>query len=633
MQQQQTDQYDPRQSTAPLGLWHVTRGQRLRYVAAIIPLALATGFLFGVPAVAKLAIDMIEGLSLTGYAAPLEQFARHLAGFLPGGADRTNVLRVFLWMSAVIIVLLTAMGGFFQYLRGRYSAIAAEGIARRVRDHLFTQLQHLPASYHDTADTGDLVQRCSSDVETLRVFLASDIVEIGRALLLLAAVIPILFALDARLAVVALALMPFIFSLSAFFFWRIKSMFKITDEAEANMTTTLQENLTGIRVVRAFARQDYEISKFGARNAKFRDLNTRLMALMALYFACADFLSILQLALVLAFGAYWIADHSITVGTLFAFLMYESMVIWPLRQMGRILTDSGKAAVSLGRINEVLSQTAEDREQISELGRGGGAIAFEHLTFGYQAGAPVLHDLSFRVAPGETLAIVGPPGAGKTTIVRLLLRLYDYDSGSITLDGRDLRGLDRKYVRSQFGVVLQEPFMYSRSIAANLRVARPTADQAALIAATEDAAIHESIERFTDGYEAMVGERGVTLSGGQRQRLALARALLRDPPILILDDALSAVDTGTEQRILTALGRRKGRHTTIVIAHRLTSVMHADRILVLDHGRCAQLGSHAQLIAVDGPYRRLCEIQGNLEAVIRADLQETARGAAAEQRV
>ena len=388
------------------------------------------------------------------------------------------------------------------------------------------------------------------------------------------------------------------------------------------MTAVLQENLTGIRVVRAFARQAFEIGKFGDRNAEFRDNNYRLVRLMALYWATGDLIALTQIGLVIYFGSVWFMEGSLSMGTLFAFILYENMIIWPIRQLGRVLTDSGKAVVSLVRVNEILDSPEETRAETPGEGRARGEINIEHLTFGYDPDRPVLEDIGVSIAAGETLAIVGHPGSGKSTLIRLLLRLYEYDKGAIQLDGRELNTLNRKYVRSQIGVVLQDPFLYSRSIEANLRVGRKDANPEAVVEAARDAAIHQAIVEFTEGYDAMVGERGVTLSGGQRQRLALARALLKDPPILVLDDALSAVDTGTERRILDALEQRKGRHTTLVISHRLSSVMHADRIMVLERGRIVQLGSHAELIVVDGPYRRLCEIQGNLEAEIRRDLQQ-----------
>ncbi len=315
---------------------------------------------------------------------------------------------------------------------------------------------------------------------------------------------------------------------------------------------------------------------------------------------------------------------------LFGALPYVAMVIWPVRQLGRVLTDTGKAVVSLGRINEILTEPEETRELAPDDGRVRGAIEIEGLEFEYQPGRPVLRDVNLAIAPGETVAFVGPPGAGKSTLIRLLLRLYDYRRGSIRLDGREIGSCNRQWLRRQIGVVLQEPFLYSRSIRANLMVGRPGAPEQALIEACREAAIHDSVLSFPSGFEAMVGERGVTLSGGQRQRLALARALLKDPPVLVLDDSLSAVDTGTEAQILAALRRRKGRQTTIIIAHRLSSVRHADRIVVLDEGRIVQLGDHATLAAQPGPYRRLCEIQGALDEAIRRDVAATERQPAEE---
>ena len=591
-------------------LWRLTEGQRLRYAAAIVAIALANACMLGAPVVVGHALDVIKERDLAFAIAPLAWFARAV-----GGADR---LVGYLGVSAVAAVLVTAVGALFMYLRGRWAAVASESLARRVRNALFLRLHNLPAAFFDNADTGDLVQRCSSDVETVRLFLSSQVVEIGRALLLLAVMAPLLFARDVRLAAVGVCLMPFLAAGAFLFFARVRRRFQVADEAEGALTAVLQENLTGIRVVRAFARQEHEKERFGARNRAYRDKLYNVNRLEAAYWGISDLFCLSQIGLVLVVGSVFLAQGGITVGELFVFVSLVSQVIWPVRRLGEVLTDSGKAMVALGRINHILQAEEESREPAPPIARAEGAIAFEEVRAGYKPDRAAVVDFSVRIPAGQTVGIVGPPGSGKSTLVRLLLRLYPIHGGRILVDGMDVREVDRHWLRDQVGVVMQDPFLYSRTIADNLRVARPDAPDAAVAAAVRDADIAEAIRGFPSGYQTRLGERGVTLSGGQRQRLALARALLKDPPILILDDSLSAVDSMTERRILEALTRRRGRHTTLVIAHRLSSVRHADRILVLERGRLVQDGVHEELARAPGPYRRLCQIQGLFRAETRA---------------
>jgi len=574
-------------------IWALTAGWRLRYAAAIAAMGVASIFLLLVPSAIQRAIDALEH--------PDEDLMRTLIA------------------CALAIVVFNAIHGLFTYVRGKWAAQASEGIVRGLRHELYSHLERLSSAYHDRADTGDLVQRCSSDVETLRVFLAAQVVEIARVACFLLIATPLMLAQDWRMTVLSLGVVPVLLLFAVLFFRKVRRLFEAVDASEGRLTTLLQENLTGIRVVRAFGQQQAEIDRFHERNGELRDLEFQLFIGLSNYWTLSDMLVFLQLGLTLIGGGYFVLQGMISVGTWVFFFWLLRTIIWPVRQIGRVLVDSGKASVAIERIQAILEEPVESVEPVSARPVDGD-IEIRGLTFRYNDGPPALADLSLTIRRGEAVALMGPPGAGKSTLVNLLVRLYDYQEGSITIGGQELRTINRDSLRHAFGMVLQDPFLYSRTVRENVMLGHSSAADHEVEESARAADIHENIMEFDDGYATRVGERGVTLSGGQRQRVAIARALLKDPTFLVLDDSLSAVDTKTESRILRALATRKGQQSTILIAHRLSSARLADRIFVLDGGRLIQEGTHEELLAADGMYRRLSEIQGALEDEIERDL-------------
>lgn len=581
-------------------LWQVMKGKRLLYFAAIISIGLATFFSFFAPLVVRTIIDSIIGNQKMDAPKYIEMFVSWVGG--------TTVLRHNLWMASIFLVCIAFVRGIFDYLRGRWSASASESIAKNLREKLYQHLQRVPEKFYSKQKTGDLVQRCTSDVETVRTFLAVQIVEVGRSLMMLFLVIPIMLSMDVAMTFVAMTLVPFIIIFAVFYFLRVKKFFKESDEAEGAMSAVLQENLTGARVVRAFARQDFEMEKFDEKNQQYRDKTFRLIKLLGGYWGFSDLLIYSQTGLVLILGTIWTIEGKITLGTLVAFFTYEEFLLWPVRQAGRTLTEMGKALVSIGRIKEILDAPIEDNSGKTNF-KIHGQIEFRKVSFSYKSNKEILKNITFSIAPGETIMIFGPTGSGKSTLVNLLPRLWDYDSGSILLDGMKLNTLSRKAVREQIGIVLQEPFLYSKTLRENIIANIKSVDEQQFHDASRIASVHDEILSFEKGYETFVGERGVTLSGGQRQRVAIARTILQNPPVLIFDDSLSALDTETEKRIQDAMQKRKGKATTIVISHRLTSTKFVDKIIVLENGGISAIGTHDELIKSSRLYQNIFELQ------------------------
>ena len=531
-----------------------------------------------------------------------------------GGAE---VLREKLWMIGIVIVGIAVFGFAFFYGSRVFNTKAAETLVKTMRDKVFRHLLALPDDWYGKNRTGDIIQRCTSDINMVKDFLSEQLVSVFRIVVMLALSLFFMFSLHVGLTLIALAGVPVLLTTSLIFHKKVSPEFEICDENEGKLSAIVQENLTGVRVVRAFGREVYEKEKFDNQNRYYMGLWDRVNKMFCRYWSVADLIANLQIMLLVVFGAVFAIRGELSAGAYIAFLSYNGYLTWPIRQLGRVISEMSKAGVSLRRIEGILNAAPERDEDGAEHVTTDyrGDIAFDRVSFSFDGKTPVLEDVSFTVPAGCTVGILGGTGSGKSTLVRLLDRLYPLPegSGTISVGGIDIRRLRAAELRSNIGFVLQEPYLFSRTIGENLRLAKQTASDAELRAAAHIACLDSAVEGFPSGYDTFVGERGVTLSGGQKQRAAIARTLVQDTPILIFDDSLSAVDTETDATIRARLAGREGRATTLLISHRTATLMHTDRIVVLDRGRVAEIGTHEELLAKNGIYRRIYDIQNGGE--------------------
>ena len=552
------------------------------------------------PQVVRVAVDAILGG---------EPFPAVVTALAPPGLLSAPPMTQLL-VAAGFLLVVAVLSGLCTYGSRMGTAIGSENFVKALRDALFRHIQRLPYAWHVRHSTGEIIQRCTSDVEVVRNFVTNQLLEVFRVVFLVGFSLVVMASMNGAMTLIAAAFLPVILLYSLFFYTKIAKRFLTADEAEGALSTLVQENLTGVRVVRAFGREKWEVDRFDEKNQRFAALWIQLGRLLSAYWGVGDLITGLQILTVISVGVVQTVHGQITLGEFLAFVSYNQSLVWPVRGLGRILSEMSKAGVSIDRLAYILDVSPEEEPADALTPPMDQDIVFDHVSFAYGE-QPVLQDVSFTIPAGKTFAVLGATGSGKSTLMHLLDRLYDLppEQGKITIGGVDIAKISRSYLRKNIGIVLQEPFLFSRTIRENIAAARPqaTLEEVRLHAGT--AQVDQAILEFADGYDTIIGERGVTLSGGQKQRVAIARTLMLDAPILIFDDSLSAVDAETDAKIRDALHQAKGSATVILVSHRITTLMQADCILVLQDGRVAECGSHDQLMARHGLYREIYDLQ------------------------
>ncbi len=528
---------------------------------------------------------------------------------LAGGIE---VIRKNIWIMALGIFGLQLVLGLIRLSRTRLAAWTGESVVKRLRDRLYHHIQMLPFSWHASTQTGDIIQRSTNDVDVVRRFVSSMMLEFVRTVLMVVVGTVVMFSLNSSLALITLCMVVPVALASLLFSNHISKVTTKQEEAEGALFTVMQENLTAVRVVRAFGRERYELDKFDEANDENRRRLLKLNHTFAGLWSTLDFLCGVENALIMIFGIIYVLNGTLTVGQYTAFSSYVFLFFWPIRGFGRILNESVRTMVAVGRIEEIFNADEEEGLTEGETGPVKGDIVFKDVNFSYDT-VPVLKNLNMTIPGGSTVAILGGTGSGKSTLALLLQRLYDPQSGEITVGGKDVRRYQKQHLRSRIGIVLQEPFLYSKTILENIGIKTEHPDPAVAEEAAKLAHVHEDIMDFEDGYDTVVGERGVTLSGGQKQRVAIARALVGESDVLIFDDSLSAVDTATDAAIRAGLKQKEAGVTTIIISHRITTLMEADKIFVMKDGAVVEEGSHEELLRLGGIYRRTYDIQASVE--------------------
>ncbi len=552
------------------------------------------------PQVVRVAVDSILGG---------EPFPDVVTALAPQALLRADPMAQLI-AAAGFLLIVAVLSGLCTYGSRMGTANGSESFVKSLRDALYRHIQRLPYAWHVRHSTGEIIQRCTSDVEVVRNFVTNQLLEVCRIVFLVGFSLAVMFSMNWRTTLIAVGFLPVILLYSGFFFSKIAKRFLTADEAEGALSATVQENLTGVRVVRAFGREKFEVERFDQKNERFASLWIRLGRLMSAYWGIGDLITGLQILTVISVGVLQAVNGEITLGEFLAFVSYNQSLVWPVRGLGRILSEMSKAGVSIERLAYILDSEPEEEPKDAKTPPMDRDIVFDHVSFAYGE-QPVLRDVSFTIPAGKTFAVLGATGSGKSTMMHLIDRLYDLppEGGRITVGGVDISEISRPYLRRNIGIVLQEPFLFSRTIRENIAAVRPGASMDEIRRQAGTAHVDEAILEFADGYDTIVGERGVTLSGGQKQRVAIARTLMQDAPILIFDDSLSAVDAETDAQIRASLHDAKGSSTVILISHRVTTLMQADLILVLQDGRVAELGSHDELMEKHGLYREIYDLQ------------------------
>ena len=580
------------------------RGSKRFFAVAILSAAVSSLAEMINPQIIRVALDHVIGSQPTdGLSGAVTALVERFGGFA--------YLRENLWIMAVAIVIVAFFGVVGQYLFRVCNTKGAETLVKTMRDQLYAHIARLPFGWHMKNRTGDIIQRCTSDIDTLKRFVAEQLTSVFRITILVILSLVFMISMNPLLTLIAFLPMPLIIAYSMRFHKKIGAGFLDCDENEGKLSAMAQENLTGVRVVRAFGRERYEKDRFEAHNEYYTGLWVKLARVMSTYWSSADIFSGIQVMLVVVFGAVFCLNGRMIPGEYVAFLSYNQLLVWPIRMLGRMISEMSKAGVSMERIAYIMDSEEEQDEPDALDADMTGDIRFEHVNFGYENSPQMLYDIDFTIPAGTTLGILGGTGSGKSTMMALLDKLYpiEPDQGRITIGGVDIRKIRTEHLRRHIGMVLQEPYLFSRTLEENIAITRPELSRDEVREAARAACLDETIDSFAKGYETFVGERGVTLSGGQKQRTAIARTLTQNTPIMIFDDSLSAVDTETDAKIRAALQKRFGTASVILISHRITTLSKADQILVLDKGRIIERGSHDELKQAGGIYQKIYEIQ------------------------
>ena len=590
-------------------LWQFLKGAKRYFLVTVLAAGVTSLADMLQPQIIRAAVDCALGGKEGDFPAFVMNAVDSIGGFAYLGQH--------LWIMASAILAIAVIQVISQYTFRVYNTKASETLVKSMRDQLFSHIERLPFSWHMKNRTGDIIQRCTSDIDTTKNFLSEQLTSVFKIVILLIFSIFFMVSMHGTLTLIALIPMPLIIGYSIHFHHKIHEGFTDCDENEGKLSAMAQENLTGVRVVRAFGQERSEMDKFTKQNDYYTSLWVKMAKIMSRFWSVSDIISGIQVMLVVVFGAWFCIHGSLTEGEYIAFISYNSMLVWPIRTLGRMISEMSKAGVSIDRVAYIMHSPLETDEPNATNAPMDGDICFEHVNFAYENSPELLHDINFTMKAGTTLGILGGTGSGKSTLMLLLDKLYllDENGGRITIGGTDIRKIKPEHLRKNIGMVLQEPFLFSRTIAENIGITSPEVDMEVIRSAARAAALDETITSFAQGYETMVGERGVTLSGGQKQRAAIARMLTQETPIMIFDDSLSAVDTQTDAKIRHAISKKFGKASVILISHRITTLSAADKIIVLDRGRIVEEGTHDELKQNGGIYQKIYETQSGSKEV------------------